>query len=85
MKRQTLIVATIFLLFGVSIGYFVSLGSSFKKSADAVPAAVSALAKMDGFSEADIAVMVRMFKLSESGRPSHTDAAAIWRLSAYYS
>ncbi len=31
-----------------------------------------------------MAVMIRMFGLSEAGKPTHTDSAAIWRLSAYY-
>ena len=84
MKRQIAIVVTISILFGVSVGYFASLASSFKRSADAVPDLASALSKTDEFSDTDIAVMIRMFRLSESGRPSHTDNAAIWRLSAYY-
>ena len=84
MKRQIIIIACISLLFGVSIGYFVSLASSFKKSMEAGPSLASAVSKIDDFSDTDMAVMIRMFGLSEAGKPTHTDSAAIWRLSAYY-
>jgi len=84
MKRQTIAISGLSLLFGLSIGYLLSLGSSVKKTADSMPAFVSAVSKSLEFSDSDMAVMIRMFRLSQDGKASHTDEAAVWHLAKFY-
>ena len=84
MKRQTIAISGLSLLFGISIGYLLSLGHSVKKTADSMPTYVSAVSKSLEFSDSDIALMIRMFRLSQDGKPSHTDKAAVWYLAKYY-
>ena len=84
MKLQTIAISGLPLLFGMSIGYLLSLGSSIKKTADSMPAFTSAISKSLEFSDSDMAVMIRMFRLSQDGKASHTDEAAVWHLAKFY-
>ncbi len=85
MRKQLLLVALLCTAFGTSIGYFAALGSSAKKTIDAVASLPSAIERMDDFSNHDIAIIIRMFKASVAGKPSHTDKAVARRLAEYHS
>ncbi len=84
MKRQHFFLCGLCLLLGASAGYFLSLASSFKKSADALPALASALPKRGDFSEVDMVVILRMYRLSRENKAVHTDRSVVWYLARYY-
>jgi hypothetical protein len=60
MKRQLILISSITFVFGISLGYLLSLADSFKKSADSVSALPTAVAAMDDFSDLDMAVILRL-------------------------
>ena len=70
---------------GISVGYCVALVSSATKSRAAISAIPSAVAKMDDFSDHDVAVIIRMFRSSMAGKPAHLDKAVTKHLAKYYS
>ena len=84
MKRQLILISSIAFLFGISLGYLLSLADSFKKSADSVSALPGAVAAMDDFSDHDMAVILRLVGRGHAGKNMHSDRYVLSRIAKYY-
>ena len=69
---------------GLAIGYFLSLGSSLKKSVESVAALPLAVDAMDDFSDEDMAYLIRMIRGGIKNKNMHEDKAVLRHLAKYY-
>jgi hypothetical protein len=78
------ILGTLVFIVGMSVGYLVSLGSSFKKSAELVAAYPAAAAAMDGFSDHDMAFILRLVRGGIAGKATYKDPVVLKHIAKYY-
>ena len=84
MTGKTRIFVILSFIVGISVGYLVSLGSSLKKLAESAAAIPSAVAAMDGFSDCDMAFVLRLVKGGYAGKDTYKDPVVLKHISQYY-
>lgn len=84
MKRQIILLTGIAFVFGISVGYFVSLGNSFTKYTESASALPAAAAAMNDFSDHDMAVILRLVGGGVAGKDMSSDGYVHYHIARYY-